>query len=170
MESGRIYLINCKPEIISWILKGDDILAENLKIVVPENWTELETDFFKSMLEIINKDPKSHKWGCYLAIDSKTNILVGNCGFKGPPKNECAEIGYEVASKYRNKGFATEMVKLLSDIGFQNNQIKKIIAHTIAKENASTKVLKKCGFRFVDEVKDENDGSLYKWELINKNP
>lgn len=42
------------------------------------------------------------------------------------------------------------------------------ITHTISKENASTTVLKKCDFRFVDKVNDENDGFVYKWELNAK--
>lgn len=41
----------------------------------------------------------------------------------------------------------------------------KIKAHTLPSENPSVKVLHKCGFQFISEVIDPEDGLIWKWEL-----
>lgn len=168
MNVHQIQLVNCNPTIICWILKSDDILANNLKVSVPNNWTEFGEDIFKFFLDTIREHPDSQKWLSYLPIDIKTNTLIGSCGFKGSPENGIVEIGYEVCKTFRNQGYATEIAKQLIDIAFKDENVTTIMAHTIAKNNASTSVLKKCGFKFVKKTFDEEDGNVYQWQLINK--
>lgn len=165
MNNYRLKLINCTPELLNWILKGNDVLSKNLKVNVPNNWTESGPEIFNYFLKVIIEDPKAQKYLNYLPIDNKTNMLIGSCGFKGTPKNGRVEIGYEVCMDFRNQGFATEMVQLLLEIALASKQINKVVAHTIAKDNASTSVLKKCGFSFVKAILDEVDGIVYRWQL-----
>ena len=78
--------------------------------------------------------------------------MIGGGGYKGKPTAEgMVELGYEITSNYRNNGYATEMARGLIAHAFTNNMVKSIIAHTLAEENASTKVLQKCGFKKVQE-------------------
>jgi RimJ/RimL family protein N-acetyltransferase len=44
---------------------------------------------------------------------------------------------------------------------FADSRIKLIIAHTLGAENASTKVLAKCGFQKVEEINDPEDGLIW---------
>lgn len=61
------------------------------------------------------------KWYCYLPIEIKSNTLIGSCGYKGgPSENGIVEIGYEVAEKFRNKGYATEIAGILTKIAFED--------------------------------------------------
>ena len=90
---------------------------------------------------------------------------MGTCGFKGEPRDGVVEIGYEVSETFRNKGYATEMVKLLINHAFTSNLVNNIVAHTLPTKNPSVSVLKKCGFRFVADIFDEDDGNLWKWNL-----
>ena len=92
-------------------------------------------------------------------------MLVGNCGYKGPPKNGVVEIGYEVAESYRGMGLATEMAKALIEFAFSHPEVKSIIAHTLPFENHSVSVLRKCGFEYISEINDPEDGVIWKWEL-----
>jgi RimJ/RimL family protein N-acetyltransferase len=75
------------------------------------------------------------------------------------------EIGYEVIEPYRNKGFATEIALALVKNAFEYKDVNLVQAHTLADKNPSTKVLVKCGFQWVEEVEEEEDGTIWKWEL-----
>lgn len=165
MIPERIHLINCNPTILNWILEGDLFLSRKLNINVPENWTEFGGDIFEFSLDAVNKNPKSQIWYAYLPIEIKSNTLLGTCGFKGEPKDGFVEIGYEVSRAFRNRGYATDMVKNLINLAFSNNSVHSIVAYTLASNNPSVRVLKKCGFIFVKEVFDEEDGYLWKWNL-----
>tara|TARA_Y100001001_G_scaffold115224_1_gene112969 strand:+ start:3453 stop:3641 length:189 start_codon:yes stop_codon:yes gene_type:complete len=48
---------------------------------------------------------------------------------------------------------------------FRDSSVKTIIAHTLGKENPSTRVLMKCGFEKVEEINDPDDVLIWKWEL-----
>lgn len=95
-------------------------------------------------------------------------MLVGNSGFKGAPKNGEVEIGYEVAEPYRGKGLATEIAGALIEYAYSFPEVKTIVAHTLSFENPSVSVLRKCGFHFITEVNDPEDGDIWRWELRNQ--
>ncbi len=165
MISKRINLVNCTPTILNWILEGDFVLSQNLKINVPINWTEFGNDIFKFSLDSINQNPDSQIWYAYLPIETKSNTIIGTCGYKGVPKDGLVEIGYEVSYAYRNKGYATEIVKLLIEIAFKSIKVNSIIAHTRDVNNPSVSILKKCGFSYVKEFLDEEDSKLWQWKI-----
>ena len=83
-------------------------------------------------------------------------------------QNGTVEIGYEITPVYRNQGLATEMTMGLIKNAFKDNRVKSIIAHTLGQENPSTKVLKKCGFKKIEEINDPEEGNIWKWELKKK--
>ena len=168
MKSDRISLINCDERLLKIILKGDEYLAEELGIKIPIQWSEFGKEIFKYTLNKIKERPSEFKWYSYLPIENKTKTLLGSCGYKGEPDNNgLVEIGYEVAKNYRNKGYATEISKLLVENAFTYKKVKKIEAHTLAERNASVRVLEKCKFRFVKEYYDKEDGLIWKW-IIEK--
>jgi RimJ/RimL family protein N-acetyltransferase len=43
--------------------------------------------------------------------------------------------------------------------------VHTVVAHTLADENPSTRVLRRVGFQFVGEVPDEEQGTVWRWEL-----
>jgi len=166
MTSGRIKLINCDQKILELILDGNDAIRKALNIHVPDKWTEFGDVIFKYSLEKIVADAASVIWWAYLPIHIESNTLIGSCGYKGPPNtNGMVEIGYEIVEAYRNQGYATELAHMLIGNAFNNPQVIKLQAHTLAIENASVKVLKKCGFVFVEELEDKEDGTILKWIL-----
>jgi len=167
MPFNSIQLINCNEEIIEALLKGDKILATHLNINTPTKWPEFGTPIFEYSLAQIKKNPNSAKWWIYLPILITENTLVGSCGYKGAPNEEgMVEIGYEVAENYRNRGLATEIAKLLVQQAFEDEKVNIIQAHTIEEANASTRVLEKCGFKKVGTFEDEEDGLVWRWELV----
>jgi RimJ/RimL family protein N-acetyltransferase len=95
-------------------------------------------------------------------------MLIGNCGYKGPPKEGVVEIGYEVAELYRGQGFATEIATALIEHAFSDHRVEQILAHTLAEENASVHILRRCGFRFGGNIDDPDDGPVWRWSLPRK--
>jgi RimJ/RimL family protein N-acetyltransferase len=47
---------------------------------------------------------------------------------------------------------------------FGISEVRVVRAHTLPEENASTRVLAKCGFRQVGEMVDPEDGLVWRWE------
>ena len=158
--SKRLKLINCDEKILKSIIKGNESLSKTLKINVPENWTESGEVIFPISLREIIKNPNSKKWWTFLPIDIETNTLVGSCGFKGMPVDGKVEIGYEVTESHRNKGYATEILNLLTELAFNDNEVKTIIAQTLTSNLPSIKVLEKCNFKFIREFNDLEDGQI----------
>jgi [ribosomal protein S5]-alanine N-acetyltransferase len=109
-----------------------------------------------------SSDPWIHG---FVLLHRATESVIGKCGFTGPPGADGAvEIAYAVASEHQGKGFATEAAVALVSYAFGHEQVRVVRAHTLPEQNASTRVLTKCGFRRVGEVVDPNDGAVWRWE------
>jgi RimJ/RimL family protein N-acetyltransferase len=91
--------------------------------------------------------------------------VIGMASFKGPPNAEGAvEIAYAIVPGYQNRGYATEAAQGLVDYALADPRARRVIAHTLREPNASTRVLKKCGFQFAGEVIDPEDGPVWRWQ------
>jgi [ribosomal protein S5]-alanine N-acetyltransferase len=79
----------------------------------------------------------------YAVIDRASGLVVGVVSFKGPPDEDgVVEMRYAL------------------DTGL----VRLVRAHTLPEPNASTSVLAKCGYRYVGEVMDPEDGLVWRWE------
>lgn len=116
-------------------------------------------------LERMRSSPPSAWTHGFAAIERKTNTTVGSCGFKGPPDADgVVEIAYGIAPEHRGRGYAKEAAAGLVDYAVGAGA-RVIRAHTLRENNASTHVLKRCGFELAGEVVDPEDGLVWRWEL-----
>ena len=136
-----------------------------MHINIPTKWTEFGEPAFKYTYDKILTGSGKIEWWAYLPVLKKTKTLLGSCGYKGDPKNGMVEIGYEVAEAYRGWGLATEMAKALIKNAFNSDEVKYVQAHTLAVENESGSVLKKCGMEKMEELEDPEDGKIWRWEI-----
>jgi ribosomal-protein-alanine N-acetyltransferase len=98
-------------------------------------------------------------------VHRATDVVVGTCGFKGPPDSDgMVEIAYGVAPEHQSKGYATEAAEALVAFAIASGQVSVVRAHTFAEANASTRVLAKCGFTPAGPVVDPEDGRVWRWE------
>lgn len=164
-KSPRLRFINCTPAILEQLLLGESHLATCLDIRIPKKWTEFGEAPFRYVQAHLAEHPESVHWWSWLPVLISENTLVGNCGFKGAPNHGVVEIGYEVAEDYRRRGLATEMAMALIEYAFSFQEVTMILAHTLPFENHSVAILRKCGFRFVTEIMDPEDGLIWRWEL-----
>lgn len=101
----------------------------------------------------------------FTIVQRVTGKAVGSCGYKGPPEaDSVVEIAYMLEPEFRERGYATEAARAMADFAFASD-VKVVRAHTLPHENASTRVLTKCGFEMVGDVTDPEDGRVWRWEL-----
>lgn len=92
---------------------------------------------------------------------------IGQCGFKGPPNTQGeVEIAYAVDPDCQGQGFATEAASALTQFAMQDANVRTVLAHTLPEENASVRVLLKCGFEKLGEVVDPEDGTVWRFQKV----
>lgn len=166
IETKHLKLIPCDTEILKLAIQGNEFIAAKLNVTVQDNWTEFGVSALQYSLDRLLESEDEKYWWTYFPIHKQDNTLLGSGGYKGKPTIDgTVELGYEIAPIYRNRGLATEMTKGLIENAFMDKRVKLIIAHTLGQENASTKVLQKCGFVKTEEINDPDDGQIWKWEL-----
>ena len=69
---------------------------------------------------------------------------------------------------FRGKGYATEAAQALVDFAFRHVEVDIVRAHTFEQDNASTRVLKRCGLQWRGAAIDPEDGSVWRWEIGRK--
>lgn len=73
------------------------------------------------------------------------------------------EIAYYTFPHREGRGIATAMVRDLTERA--SPHVTVVIAHTLPVENASCKVLRRCGYERTDEAIDPDDGLVWRWQL-----
>lgn len=122
---------------------------------------EVSADFLASMRALTVPDP----WRLGFAVIHQ-DAVIGSGGFKGPPDAAgMVEIAYGIVPEHEGRGYATEVARALVEYALKSDSVKLVRAHTLRSPNASTKVLTKCGFKFMGEVIEPDDGLVWRWEL-----
>jgi ribosomal-protein-alanine N-acetyltransferase len=91
--------------------------------------------------------------------------IVGGCGFAAPAAGGEAEIAYFTFPGNEGRGIATRMASALIESAKDAAVDVVFTAHTLAEENASTRILGKLGFRCLGVVMHPEDGAVWKWRL-----
>ena len=154
LESKRLLLVLSSPA---------DLHAQ-LEAMDPADRAELSP----AWLALLEANPEPTPWiHGFDLLDRESGESVGSCGFKGPPDDAgMVEIAYGIAPAHRNQGLATEATAAATAFALADPQVQTVRAHTLPEENASTRVLTKCGFRKLGEVLDPEDGPVWRWERV----
>ncbi|MHC1767347.1 MAG: GNAT family N-acetyltransferase [Verrucomicrobiia bacterium] len=123
---------------------------------------DVSPDWLAQLETATEADPWTHG---FALLHQATGRVIGMGSFKGPPGADgVVEVAYGVVPDYQNKGYATEATQALVASAFGSGRVRLVRAHTLPEANASTRVLKKCGFRHIGEVIDPEDGRVWRWE------
>ena len=139
----------------------EEALAE-LETMAPEDRAEVSPAWIERLKDPAGVDP----WMLgFRVVECATGSVVGGCGFKGAP-NEAGtvEIAYGIDKKHRGKGYASEAARFLVEHASKRAEVRSICAHTLPQNNASARVLTKCGFRNTGEVVHPEDGLVWREE------
>ena len=97
-------------------------------------------------------------------VQRETQEIVGTCAFKGPPVDGVVEIAYGIQPEHEGRGYATEAAQALVEYAAKLKHVTLVRAHTLPVGLASKRVLEKCGFRYVGETLDPEDGTVSRFE------
>jgi len=100
----------------------------------------------------------------FRVVHRDTGLALGSCSFKGPPLDGVVEIAYGIHRDHAGEGYATEVARALVEYAFSCGEVRLVRAHTLSNGEASKRVHKKCGFRYVGEVVDPEDGTVCRFE------
>ena len=84
-------------------------------------------------------------FGHYVVIRSEDGQAIGGIGFKGPPRDGTAEIGYGLAPLGRGDGFAAEAVHALAGLAREHG-LWRLVADTKEDNTASRRTLEHARF------------------------
>lgn len=169
ITTKNLQLIEIKPVHINAFQRSKSELSKILKVTVPDSWPHFPEAFSLPADEFDKSSAQTDKWPGYFFVYPKDGVLVGNGGFiVQAEKSSTVEIGYEIATEYWNRGFATEAAKGMIDYAFSNEEILTVIAHTLAEKNASNAVLEKVGMKFKEVLEDPEEGKIWRWQIIRK--
>ncbi|WP_138485215.1 GNAT family N-acetyltransferase [Dyadobacter bucti] len=168
IETPHLRIVPCDDTLYDAIRMGNNTLAKVMGVNVPKKWTEFR-DTFTPSYHRWKAHPPLRDWWVYLIIHIPDNQLIGSCGYKGEPDpNGVVEIGYEIMPSHRMKGLGFETAQGLLLHAFNHSSVRKVIAHTVAEENASAHILEKLGFVQTEDVNDAEEGLLWRWEISRK--
>jgi [ribosomal protein S5]-alanine N-acetyltransferase len=123
---------------------------------------EISPEWLDRLREATVTDPWIHG---FVVVHRESGLAIGTAGFKGPPDDEAAvEIAYGIVAEYEGNGYATEAAEALVTFAAGSGRVRMVRAHTLPTPNASTRVLAKCGFQYIGEVVDPDDGLVWRWE------
>ena len=149
--SARMRLIPATVPLARAELADRAAFSRLLSASVPDQWPPVTlADALPTFLELIEAAPELAGWYVWYAMirrpDSASDILGASVGFKGPPKDGTVEIGYSVLPQFQRRGYATEMVRSLTEWAFRQPGVDRISAQTAETNIASLRVLHKAGF------------------------
>jgi RimJ/RimL family protein N-acetyltransferase len=151
------------PRLNLVLLTPDEVLAQ-IAALPPVERAEVSPDW----LARVKATPPGDPWSLsFAAVERASGATVGGCAFKGPPdENSTVELAYGVDPAHRGRGYATEAAGALAAFAFAGGKVDRVRAHTKPDNVASARVLARCGFRYVGEVIEPEDGLVHRWEMV----
>jgi len=156
LTTPRLRLILDTPE---------EVLAR-IALLSPSDRAEVSDEWLARIRAMSTADPWTHSFS---AMDPVNGAVIGGCAFKGPPDREgVVEVAYWIDPVHQRRGYATEASQALIAFAFGSGLVRVIRAHTKPGNIASERVLAKCGFEWLGEVIDPEDGPVSRWQRLNE--
>ncbi len=113
------------------------------------------TDEIKTIIESVLRQYKENGIGRWAAVEKETGNFIGWTGLKfvineTNKHNHYYDLGYRFIRKYWGKGYAAETAIASVEYGFNVMQLKEMYAMADTGNDASNKILKKSGLKFIE--------------------
>lgn len=121
-------------------------------------------------LEKMIEHRKKHGFSFGDVYEKETGLYVGRAGMIYLELNDTQpeiEVGYMLHKQYWKKGYATELAKAFIQWGFNHFSLEKIVAVINPKNDASRRVLERCGMSYMG-MANHYDQTVAKYEIRNQ--
>lgn len=149
------------------VLQTRDEVERMVEAMSEQERAQVSPEWLARMRAATGPDP----WAfAFRALQANSGTVIGTCSFKGPPVDGVVEIAYGTEPGYEGKGYATEMAQALVDFAAASGTVRVVRAHTLPGAGASRRVLENCGFEYVGDTVDPEDGTVSRFERKLPNP
>ncbi len=136
--------------------------AQRMGSPAPGGWPEFPEAIGFTISRLVAHPNEADWWMHYFLLNG---LIIGSGGFVGRPRKREVEIGYEVAPGFRGRGLGLGAASALTKQAFDSGEVTSVIAHTLAVEGPSTKVLARLGFTNEEELQDPQGTTVWRWRL-----
>lgn len=102
------------------------------------------------------------RWACVL---KETRDVIGFCGLKYLPELNEVDVGFRFLPEYWGQGIATETCSACIAFGFDVLKLDRILGLVLTENEASIRVLEKCGLTRHGEITCDGECAL-KYEIL----
>lgn len=142
-------------------------LEEEMKKWIPnESYADIEEA--QGAIDFYNNCVNNTKLPYVLAIQLRnTGELIGDIGVNEVDgRSQEVEVGYSICKRYSSKGYATEIVKGMTEFIVTTFDINTLYGRVLHGNVASIKVLEKSGYCFIKEEFGAEDDPYGKGMLV----
>jgi RimJ/RimL family protein N-acetyltransferase len=168
IESAHLRLIPFAPKQLLMLIEHPERFASVSEYPAAAGLREFFTSGEVSAAWLANLRALQHPdpWTLGFAVVHRDERqIIGSAGFKGAPDADgVVEIAYGIVPTFEGRGYATQAAHALVAHAVGSGLVQRVRAHTLPTNNASTRVLTKCGFQRVGDVVDPDDGPVWRWE------
>ncbi len=169
MGTNATRLMVHTPAELCALLQSREAYEQQIGLKAADGLREflISPDTSAEFIARIKSNPPPDPWkDGFGVLHLADNIVIGFGGFTGPPGGDgMVELAYGIAPAYQGRGYATETARALMEYAMADKRVRNIRAHTLPEHSASTRVLEKCGFKFVKELTHPVDGLVWRWEI-----
>lgn len=155
-ETERLFLRRLKDYDVDEIFK----MRSDEEIMRYIREPQMERKESLNWIKMISEKWHTERIGFCGVIEKKSKRFVGWCGLWRLKETDEFEVGYAIAKDFWGKGYATEAAKRVLQYGFEELNLKKIVAVASPENQASQNVMKRIGMEFV------KIGKFYDNELV----
>jgi ribosomal-protein-alanine N-acetyltransferase len=173
LRTPRLLLMQGSLKALTAELESPEALGEALAVDAPSTWPpELyDADAVRWTIEWLTTHPREAAGSMYYIAEASVSTgaraqLIGVAGFKGGPDDTgVVEIGYGILAERRRRGFASEAVRALLALAFDDQRVSTVVAHTLPELAASIGVLRATGFTYDGPGNDSHEPSAIRYVL-----
>lgn len=119
---------------------------DEMQEIIDNEADEILKTAYLEMLQGALDHPDQWAWYAIWIIERKDGAKVGDLCFKGRNDDGSVEIGYGILTEYQGRGYATEAVEAMVSWALCQPEVRRVEAETEPENQASQRVLEKCGF------------------------
>lgn len=163
--SGAVTIVIATRALLDAEEAGVADLAAELDVVAPGEWPPQyngpETRAW--MRSLLEAHPGEPGYGAWYVVGNR--MLVGICGFKGPPDQDgIVEVGYSIIPTQQRRGFGSAAVGMLVERAFRDPRVRTVAAETLPALDASQALLSRCGFQLASRRVEPEIGEVWRFE------